>query len=226
MPSTTFLVQPSSMPITTTAATFGLEPAPISVRKWSSRSAPNCRRPYGWGIAIVPLTLCATASLAAFDRSSSGRMMTWLRTPTRPFSRRYPRNVVSLEIMMDLSLEWVSNGMLALRRPAAAMPLAILPLPAHGLDVVDVRMLAGAHAGHHLADVLAILDHGVAYRHVLHRDLVPDRDVLQRLDTDRAVVVHDPGIQFGSGLDAFHDSHRDCVIGVVQHNVNHRSLLG
>jgi hypothetical protein len=31
--STTFLAQPSSIQITTTAATFGLEPAPISVRK-------------------------------------------------------------------------------------------------------------------------------------------------------------------------------------------------
>ena len=35
----------SSMPITMTAATFGLLPAPIKVRKWRSRSAPNCRRP-------------------------------------------------------------------------------------------------------------------------------------------------------------------------------------
>ncbi len=76
MPSTTFWVQPSSMPITTTAATFGLEPAPIRVRKWRSRSAPNCNRPYGCGIASVPLMLLATASDAAFDRSSSGRMMT------------------------------------------------------------------------------------------------------------------------------------------------------
>ena len=88
MPSTTFCVQPSSMPITTTAATFGLQPAPISVRKWRSRSAPNCSRPYGCGMASVPLMLCATASAAALDRSSSGRMITWLRTPTRPFSRR------------------------------------------------------------------------------------------------------------------------------------------
>ena len=45
MPSTTFLVQPSSMPITTTAATLGLQPVPMSVRKCRSRSAPNCRRP-------------------------------------------------------------------------------------------------------------------------------------------------------------------------------------
>ena len=45
MPSTTRPVQPSSMPMTTTAATFGLEPVPISVRKCRSRSAPNCSRP-------------------------------------------------------------------------------------------------------------------------------------------------------------------------------------
>ena len=38
-------VQPSSMPITTTAATLGLEPVPISVRKCRSRSSPNCSRP-------------------------------------------------------------------------------------------------------------------------------------------------------------------------------------
>ncbi|MBG6082391.1 hypothetical protein IWX58_004078 [Rubrivivax gelatinosus] len=54
MPSTTRRVQPSSMPMTTTAATFGLLPVPIRVRKCSSRSAPNCSRPYGCGIASVP----------------------------------------------------------------------------------------------------------------------------------------------------------------------------
>src|SRR5207245_2396834 len=45
MPSATFFAQVSSMPITTTAATFGFEPVPMSVRKCSSRSAPNCSRP-------------------------------------------------------------------------------------------------------------------------------------------------------------------------------------
>ena len=45
MPSTMRLVQSSSMPITTTAATFGFDPVPISVRKNRSRSSPNCRRP-------------------------------------------------------------------------------------------------------------------------------------------------------------------------------------
>src|SRR6266567_3391272 len=90
IPSTMRLVQPSSMPMTTTAATLGLAPVPIRVRKKTSRSSPNCSRPYAWGKAIVPLMLLATDSHAAFDRSSSGRMTTWLRTPTRPFSRRQP----------------------------------------------------------------------------------------------------------------------------------------
>ncbi len=45
MPSATRFAQPSSMPITTTAATLGLEPVPINVLKCSSRSAPNCSRP-------------------------------------------------------------------------------------------------------------------------------------------------------------------------------------
>ena len=45
MPSTMRCVQPGSMPMTMQAATFGLEPVPIIVRKCRSRSAPNCRRP-------------------------------------------------------------------------------------------------------------------------------------------------------------------------------------
>src|ERR1700704_5684122 len=38
--------------------------------------------------------LFATDSQAEFERSSSGRMTTWLRTPTRPFSRRQPENLM------------------------------------------------------------------------------------------------------------------------------------
>ena len=45
MPSTMRPVQAGSMPITTTAATLGLLPVPIRVRKNSSRSSPNCSRP-------------------------------------------------------------------------------------------------------------------------------------------------------------------------------------
>ena len=45
MPSTTFCVQMGSIPMTTHAATLGLDPVPIMVRKCRSRSSPNCSRP-------------------------------------------------------------------------------------------------------------------------------------------------------------------------------------
>ena len=45
MPSTITWVHSGSMPITTTAATFGLAPVPMMVRKCRSRSSPNCSRP-------------------------------------------------------------------------------------------------------------------------------------------------------------------------------------
>jgi len=45
MPSAKRSVQLGSMPITMTAAMLGLVAVPISVRKCSSRSSPNCKRP-------------------------------------------------------------------------------------------------------------------------------------------------------------------------------------
>src|SRR5204862_7796201 len=146
MPSATFFAHWSSMPITTTAATLGLEPVPISVRKCSSRSAPNCRRPYGCGSAIAPLMLFSTACAAALDRSSTGRMTTWLRTPTRPFSRLYPRNV-------DLP-----RSMFA-------------PSPTLRLDVVDMGVLAHADRRDDAPDVHAVLDDGRILRERLDREL-------------------------------------------------------
>ena len=41
IPSTIFFVHLGSIPMTITAATFGLHPVPIIVLKWSSKSAPN-----------------------------------------------------------------------------------------------------------------------------------------------------------------------------------------
>src|ERR1700688_743025 len=49
--------------------------------------------------------LLATASQAALERSSSGRMTTWLRTPTRPFSRRQPENFM-FDLPLGLRLEF------------------------------------------------------------------------------------------------------------------------
>src|SRR5512135_2238415 len=108
--------------------------------------------------------LLATASQAAFDRSSSGRIKTWLRTPTRPFSRRQPRN-----FMFDLPLPW-----------AISPPL--------GLEIVDVDVLAFFDIGHGLADVLAVFPDGVAVLDVGERDLVADRHVHRDLEIERRVV--------------------------------------
>ena len=44
-PRRPMVVQPGSIPMTMQAATFGLAPVPIMVRKCSSRSSPNCSRP-------------------------------------------------------------------------------------------------------------------------------------------------------------------------------------
>src|SRR5438132_2481190 len=99
---------------------------------------------------MVPLMLLATASQAALERSSSGRMTTWLRTPTRPFSRRQP---------MKVPLRFLFAMM---RRP----------LPALGFEIVDVHVLALLDVLHEAADVLAVLDRCIALFQVGQRDLV------------------------------------------------------
>src|SRR5512134_3969110 len=114
-------------------------------------------------MASAPLMLCATASHAAFDRSSTGSTITWLRTPTRPFSRRYPRKV-----------EFI---------------VCALPSPALGPDVVDVGVLPPRDRRDHAADVHTVLDHGVADRHVPERHLVADGDVLRARQREGAVLV-------------------------------------
>src|SRR5512139_3397288 len=106
--------------------------------------------------------LLATASAAALDRSSTGRMMTWLRTPMRPFSRRQPSK----------------------EAPFRLMPMTGFSLPALRLDVVDVQMLAGADVLHRAADIHAVLDDGVAGPDRLDRELVADRDVRLRVELD------------------------------------------
>src|SRR6476659_1167812 len=188
------------MPMTTTAATFGLLPVPISVRKCRSRSAPNCSRPYGWGIASVPLTLCATACAAALERSSTGRMITWLRTPTRPFSRLYPQKV-DLPRLMSMGS------------------------PPFRLDVVDVRVLAHLDRRHDAADVRAVLHDGRILGHRLDGELVADGDVRHRLHLDLLVLVHDPAGELLPGLHALDHHDADRVVLVVNHEMNHDAYL-
>src|SRR5262245_44400571 len=101
---------------------------------------------------MLPLMLFSTACAAAFERSSTGRMITWLRTPTRAFSRLYPQKV---------------------ERPRL-MSMASPPLR---LDVVDVGVLAHLDRRDHAADVHAVLDHRRILRQLLDGELVADGDV-------------------------------------------------
>ncbi|SPC16185.1 hypothetical protein CO2235_30107 [Cupriavidus oxalaticus] len=98
-------------------------------------------------------------------------------------------------------------------------------LPALGLDVVDVGVFARPDRRHYLADVDAVLVDGVVGIHVAQRHLVADGDRLQRGHGHDLVLIHDPGVQPGAGLDPFHHGHGHGVLGVVQHYVNHRRLL-
>src|SRR5882672_8803668 len=122
-------------------------------------------------MASVPLTLLATASLAAFDRSSSGRITTWLRTPTRPFSRRQPRKLRLLPLLRRLPLVFAA--------------IVWGPSPALGLEVLNVDMLAHGRVGAHAADVRAVLEDRLAFLEGLEGHLVADRDVVLGLELHR-----------------------------------------
>ena len=88
MPSATFFAQPSSMPITTTAATLGFAAGADQRAEVQVEVRAELQPAIGCGMRERALDVVARRPrAAAFDRSSTGRMMTWLRTPMRPFSR-------------------------------------------------------------------------------------------------------------------------------------------
>src|SRR5215207_10096507 len=140
--------------------------------------------------------LWATASLAALERSSRGRITTWLRTPTRPFSRRhavtlpFPFFIASAPLpkfVIHGSTPWHElrkrKGALASIwlecRFSIEVPIRACGrgcrnfkiggtrvLPAFGLEIVDVDVLAASDLLDEAADVLAILDRGVAFAEI------------------------------------------------------------
>src|SRR2546423_10523941 len=104
---------------------------------------------------MQPLMWCSTACAAALERSSTGRMITWLRTPTRPFSRLYPWKVDLPRLMSTvISFDGASRPRYLPRRRFAT------PSPPLRLDVVDVGMLAHLDRRHDAPDVHTILDDG------------------------------------------------------------------
>jgi hypothetical protein len=74
---------------------------------------------------------------------------------------------------------------------------------------MDVRVLSGLDRCDDLADIDAILDHRIAYVHVLQGDLLSQRDVLRAAQIYRPVLVEDQPGQSLSSLDAFDDDNGD-----------------
>src|SRR3712207_6743776 len=147
--------------------------------------------------------LLATASQAALERSSRGRMTTWLRTPMRPFSRRQPQNfrlecpfVFPFACAMASPHRLSFGGRAKARSPEPMIAFkwscqaagsgpsppasARLTSPTLGFHVVDVDVLALADVGDRLADVLPVFPDRVAGLDVVQGGLVADRDIVLR----------------------------------------------
>src|SRR5260221_9543794 len=131
---------------------------------------------------MVPLMLVATASHAAFDRSSTGRTITWLRTPMRPLSLLYPQNV-----SLPRSISITPGSSAFIRGSKESSPHHS---PTLRLDVVHVRVLSDLDRRHDAPDVHAVLDHGRVLAQRFDGELVPDGNVGHRLHLEVLVLVH------------------------------------
>src|SRR5439155_15736651 len=106
--------------------------------------------------------MAAIFSAQALEMSSTGRITTWLRTPTRPFCRRYAMTFrliaigVLLVLVVLLVVEIERRASVAVKRKRCALR------PPLGFDVVNVHVLAGLDRLDDFADVDAVLDDAVA----------------------------------------------------------------
>src|SRR6516225_9210171 len=153
-------------------------------------------------MASVPLTLLATASQAALERSSSGRITTWLRTPTRPFARRQPRKRKSGFARLGLPFD-----------------LLAIVSPALGLEVLHVHVRADVGIGDHLADILAVLDDGVARPERAQRHLVANRNILRGLERDGRIRLGDDPEHLHTTLQPLDDDDADVVLRAMNQEV-------
>ena len=94
-------------------------------------------------------------------------------------------------------------------------------LPAFGLDVVDMGVLADTDIGNDFADVRAVLDHGIALFHRLDGKLMPDWNIVGRLELDFRILVHHPAGQLVAGFYALDDYHTDAIPFVMHYKIDH-----
>ena len=60
----------------------------------------------------------------------------------------------------------------------------------------------------------------------LDRELVPDRDVAPGRDLEGLVLVHDPAVEAGTGLQAFHHHHAHAVALIMDDEVDRHRHRG
>src|SRR5690606_869194 len=89
------------------------------------------------------------------------------------------------------------------------------PLPALGLQVVDMDMSALGDVGDDAADVLAILDRRIADLEVGQRHLVPDRHVVDHFQREARIVLRHHTEHFGTGFQALDHYDADIVALIV-----------
>ena len=96
--------------------------------------------------------------------------------------------------------------------------------PAFGFDVVNVQVLALFDGRDHLADIHAILDHGVADFEIFERDLVTDWNIALKGHIDRRIGLHNPTSGFLAGLATLDDNDADAVFFFMHYEMNHYLL--
>jgi hypothetical protein len=98
-------------------------------------------------------------------------------------------------------------------------------LPPFGLQIVDVNMAAFADIGDNSADIMSVLEHGVANFQVTKSDFVTEWHGIERLEANGLVGFHNPTGDFFAGLDVFDDDHANGVGFIVHDEISGHEVV-
>ncbi len=90
---------------------------------------------------------------------------------------------------------------------------------------MDMGVAALADAGNGLADVVSVLDHGVALGDVGKRQLVAKGDGVERLEGNGLVGLHHPAGKLLAGIRVLDHHHAHAVVLVVDEKIRRPHVL-